>query len=87
MFPWFWFFGPDDAAVAAVMLLMCFLIALPIALLYHGCREDSDADAAQAAMSAGSQPAVVRMCPDCAHRLTCQECGRPLPSHTKDQQK
>ena len=85
MFPWFWFFGPDDAAVAAVMLLVCFLIALPLALVYHGCREDSDA--AQAAMAAGSQPAVVRMCPDCAHRLTCQECGRPLPSHTKDQQK
>ena len=85
MFPWFWFFGPDDAAVAAVMLLVCFLIALPIALLYHGCSEDSDA--AQADMAAGSQPAVVRMCPDCAHRLTCQECGRPLPSHTKDQQK
>ena len=85
MFPWFWFFGPDDAAVAAVMLLVCFLIALPLALLYHGCRETSDAE--QAAMAAGSQPAVVRMCPDCAHRLTCQECGRPLPSHTKDQQK
>ena len=87
MFPWFWFFGPDDAAVAAVMLLVCFLIALPLALVYHGCREDSDSDAAQAAMAAGSQSAVVRMCPDCAHRLTCQECGRPLPSHTKDQQK
>ena len=85
MFPWFWFFGPDDAAVAAVMLLVCFLIALPLALLYHGCREESET--AQAAMAAGSQPAVVRMCPDCAHRLTCQECGRPLPSHTKDQQK
>ena len=84
MFPWFWFFGPDDAAAAAVMLLVCFLIALPIALVYHGCR---DSDAAQAAMAAGSQPAVVRLCPDCAHRLTCQECGRPLPSHTKDQQK
>ena len=77
MFPWF--FGPADAAAAAVLLLVLFLIALPIALLYHGCREDSEA--------AGSQPAVVRMCPDCAHRLTCQECGRPLPSHTKDQQK
>ena len=85
MFPWFWFFGPDDAAVAAVMLLVCFLIALPIALLYHGGREESET--AQASMAAGSQPAVVRMCPDCAHRLTCQECGRPLPSHTKDQQK
>ena len=82
MFPWF--FGPDDAAAAAVLLVL-FLIALPIALLYHGCREDSEA--AQAAMAAGSQPAVVRLCPDCAHRLTCQECGRPLPSHTKDQQK
>ena len=87
MFPWFWFFGPDDAAVAAVMLLVCFLIALPLALVYHGCGEASGSDAAQAAMAAGSQPAVVRMCPDCAHRLTCQECGRPLPSHTKDQQK
>ena len=83
MFPWF--FGPDDAAAAAVMLFVCFLIALPIALLYHGCREDSAA--AQAVMAAGSQPAAVRMCPDCAHRLTCQGCGRPLPSHTKDQQK
>ena len=86
MFPWFWFFGPDDAAVAAVMLLVCFLIALPLALVYHGCREAPDAEQA-AAMAAGSQPAVVRMCPDCEHRLTCQECGRPLPSHTKDQQK
>ena len=85
MFPWFWFFGPDDAAVAAVMLLVCFLIALPLALVYHGCREEPATE--QAAMVAGSQPTVVRMCPDCAHRLTCQECGRPLPSHTKDQQK
>lgn len=75
----------DDAVVGAGVMVVCFLIALPIALLYHGCREDSEA--AQAAMAAGSQPAVVRMCPDCAHRLTCQECGRPLPSHTKDQQK
>ena len=83
MFPWF--FGPDDAAAAAAMLLVCFLIALPLALVYHGCREEQETE--QAAMSAGSQPAVVRMCPDCAHRLTCQECGRPLPSHTKDQQK
>ena len=76
MFTWFWFFGPDDAAAAAVMLLVCFLIALPIALLYHGCREDSDA-----------AQAVVRMCPDWAHGLSCQGCGRPLPAHTKDQQK
>lgn len=75
----------DDAVVGAGVMVVCFLIALPIALLYHGCCAEPEAE--QAAMSAGSQPAVVRMCPDCAHRPTCQECGRPLPSHTKDQQK
>lgn len=83
---WLWFLSPKDAEGLLVMFGACFLIALPLALLYHGCREAPDAEQA-AAMAAGSQPAVVRVCPDCAHRLTCQECGRPLPSHTKDQQK
>ena len=83
MFPWF--LSPEDAKALLSMLLVCFFIALPMALLYRGCR--AEPETAQAAMSAGSQPAVVRMCPDCAHRLTCQECGRPLPSQTKDQHK
>ena len=80
-----WSLSPENEEAMLGTLLVLSIIALPIALVYHGCREEPAAE--QAAMVAGSQPTVVRMCPDCAHRLTCQECGRPLPSHTKDQQK
>ncbi len=83
MFPWS--LSPEDEKALLAMLLVFSFIALPMALLYRGCRAKQETE--QAAMAAGSQPAVVRMCPDCAHRLACQECGRPLPSHTKDQQK
>ena len=81
-----WFMGSDAVEGLLVSFGAFFLIVFPIVFLYHGCYAEPETEQ-EAAMTAGSQPAVVRMCPDCAHRLTCQECGRPLPSHTKDQQK
>ena len=80
-----WFTGSDAVEGLLASLGAYCLIVFPIVFLYHGCYEEPQTEQA-AAMAAGSQPAVVRMCPDCAHRLTCQECGRPLPSHAKDQQ-
>lgn len=80
-----WFMGSDAVEGLLVSFGAFCLIVFPIAFLYHGCCAEPETE--QAAMSAGSPPAVIRLCPDCAHRLTCQECGRPLPSHTKDQQK
>lgn len=80
-----WSTGSDAVEGLLASLGAFCLIVFPIAFLYHGCCAEPEAE--QAAMAAGSQPAVVRMCPDCAHRLTCQECGRSLPSQTKDRQK
>ena len=80
-----WSMGSDAVEGLLVSFGAFCLIVFPIAFLYHGCYAEPETE--QAAMAAGSPPAVVRLCPDCAHRLTCQECGRPLPSHTKDQQK
>ena len=80
-----WFTGSDAVEGLLVSCGALCLIVFPIAFLYHGCCAEPETE--QAAMAAGSPPAMVRLCPDCAHRLTCQECGRPLPSQTKDQQK
>lgn len=80
-----WSMGSDAVEGLLASLGAFCLIVFPIAFLYHGCC--AEPETGQAAMAAGSPPAVVRLCPDCAHRLTCQECGRPLPSQTKDRQK